>query len=88
MKKNKVWELKIWDNYFRDVESGLKTFEIRKYNEKYQVDDIIKFINNLTGKKIKKKIIYLNHTQNIYPCNIFSCTNLTILGLGEMDEKK
>ena len=64
---NRIWKLKIPDYHFNDIESGVKIFEIREYNEKhqydkkYQVNDTIKFINGLDGREIKKKIMYLNY---------------------------
>ena len=39
---NRVIELKIWPNFFRDVSSGLKKFEIRADDRGYDVGHILK----------------------------------------------
>ncbi len=37
----KIHELKLDEEYFDDVKSGLKTFEIRKNDRNYQVGDLL-----------------------------------------------
>jgi len=39
----KLHELKIKEEYYREVESGTKTFEIRKNDRDFQVGDYIHF---------------------------------------------
>lgn len=59
----KVHNLKIKPQYFKDVISGLKTFEVRKNDRNFEVGDIItlrEFENGkLTGKSINVEIVYI-----------------------------
>ena len=80
MSKVRLWEFYIFDEYFQDIESGIKKFDIRKYNKDYKIGDIANFTNDHTGKEITKRIIYINHTIDIY-----QTTNLSILGLGDIE---
>lgn len=40
----KLHELKIKEEYFKDIRSGKKTFELRKNDRDYQVGDLIHFV--------------------------------------------
>lgn len=44
----KLHELKIKHKYFVDVVEGKKTFELRKNDRDYQVDDLIHFTRDLS----------------------------------------
>ena len=59
----KTHELKIKPQYFKDVISGLKTFEVRKNDRNFEVGDIItlrEFENGkFTGKSINVEIDYI-----------------------------
>lgn len=59
----KVHEVKLSSNYFDDVLSGKKPFELRKNDRDYREGDylILNEIDNdkLTGRKVKVQIIYL-----------------------------
>lgn len=59
----KTHELKIKPQYFKDVISGLKTFEVRKNDRNFEVGDIItlrEFENGkFTGKSINVEIVYI-----------------------------
>lgn len=73
----KIHELKLDNEYFDDVESGLKTFEIRKNDRNYMVGDLLalsRFKNGhylaiRYGLYIKKenaeKIVSLNEADTI-----------------------
>lgn len=56
-------ELKILPEYFQDIVSGIKTFEVRYNDRNYQVGDILilrEWINDkYTGNCIEKKVIYI-----------------------------
>ena len=58
-----VHELKIKPEYYRDVVSGDKTFEIRKNDRNYQVGDLLvlsEFRNgDLTGSCVRCIVSYL-----------------------------
>ena len=59
-----VHYLKIKDEYYTDVEIGLKTFELRKNDRDFQVGDILMLIKlddkgNETDQVIKKKVKYV-----------------------------
>lgn len=55
-----IHELKILPQYFEAVQSGLKTFEIRKNDRDYKVGDtlVLKEYNNeaYTGREIRKDV--------------------------------
>lgn len=55
--------LKIQSRYFKDVVSGLKTFEIRKNDRDYKVGDILVLEERLCGRftdeQIKVKVTYI-----------------------------
>lgn len=66
----KIHELKILPKFFGDVESGEKTFEIRKNDRDYQVGDLIRlkefdaFKQQYTGNETGYyKIIYITSFQ-------------------------
>ena len=56
-------ELKIYPQYFADVISGKKKFEIRKNDRKYRVGDILilKEWDNIkySGREARAEVIYL-----------------------------
>lgn len=60
-----VHELKCWPCYFEDVLSGLKTFEVRKDDRGFYVDDILRLrefdigTGTYTGRECLNKVIYL-----------------------------
>ena len=66
-------ELKTMTKYFRDVESGVKTFEVRRNDRNFQVGDTLvlrewippgKWVEQYTGdgytaKEIEKDVMYI-----------------------------
>lgn len=51
--------LKILDNFYEDVDEEKKTFELRKDDRNYKVDDLINFIViDKKGNQIKTDIVY------------------------------
>lgn len=59
-------ELKILQQYFEDVDTGKKTFEVRKVDRLYGVGDILKLrewspINGYSGRETVKEVIYIMH---------------------------
>ena len=59
-----VHYLKIKPEYYKDIECGLKTFELRKNDRDFQVGDILMLIKldsegNETDQVIKKKVNYI-----------------------------
>lgn len=51
--------LKILDNFYKDVDEEKKTFELRKDDRNYKVDDLINFIViDKKGNQIKTDIVY------------------------------
>lgn len=60
-----IHELKTWTQYFHQVKSGLKTFEIRRFDRDYKVGDELllkEFDNEIgyhTGEICHRKITYL-----------------------------
>ncbi|WP_207695533.1 hypothetical protein DOK67_0000162 [Enterococcus sp. DIV0212c] len=62
-KKPKVHDIKIKPNFFADVVSGIKTFEIRKNDRGYKKGDILnlqEYRSGLyTGNELKVKVTYI-----------------------------
>ena len=70
-----VHHLDIKNNYYEDIQSGLKTFEIRRTNRNYQIGDTLILKNEKTQKTIKKTINYINDL------SIYNIKHIVILGL-------
>lgn len=57
--KMKLHQLKILDQYYIDVDSGKKTFELREDDRDYEVDDLINFIRiDKKGTLINTDFVY------------------------------
>jgi hypothetical protein len=60
-----IHSLKIWPEMFKDVVSGVKTFEYRKADRAYQVNDILELCewdqkyNTFTGNKFYVIVTYI-----------------------------
>ncbi len=60
-----VHELKIWPRYFDAVDSGVKTFEVRKNDRNFKVGDILCLQEYLfmfgryTGRCIRVSVTYI-----------------------------
>ena len=53
----KIHELKLDTEYFDDVKSGLKTFEIRKNDRDFKVGDVLALTSFEYGHYVKKAIV-------------------------------
>lgn len=67
--------LDIQDKYFNDIKIGIKTFEIRRNNRNYKVNDILTLVNLKTNEVIIKTIIYINDV------SIYDLKHILILGI-------
>lgn len=60
-----IHELKCWPPYFHDVQSGIKTFEVRRWDRFYSVGDEVLLREwdphdqEYTGRVIRRSIVYL-----------------------------
>ena len=70
-----IHHLDILDNYYIDIQRGLKTFEIRRTNRNYKIGDTLILKNKTTQKTIKKTINYINDL------SIYNIKHIIILGL-------
>ena len=62
----KIHELKLDTEYFDDVKSGLKTFEIRKNDRDYQVGDLLSLSRFGDGEHLKTKSgLYANKENSL-----------------------
>jgi len=80
-----IHELKILPEFFHDVFTGLKTFEVRKNDRNFKVGDILKLIkseSDLIGGLacIYRKVTYILKG-GAYGIDI----NYVVLGLGKID---
>lgn len=69
-------ELKILPQYYDEVKSQRKTFEIRKDDRDYQVGDTIilkEYNGDYTGNKCKRKITYIMRDAKEYGLNDDYC---------------
>ena len=67
--------LDIQDKYFNDIKIGIKTFEIRRNNRNYQVNDVLTLVNLKTNETLVKTIIYVTDA------SIYDLPNILILGI-------
>ncbi|MCY9500050.1 ASCH/PUA domain-containing protein [Paenibacillus larvae] len=63
--KPKLHKLKLSSEYFRDVRSGLKTFEVRKNDRSYKLGDLLLLreynptTEEFTGEAVLKRVSYM-----------------------------
>ena len=62
----KLHELKIKHKYLIDIESGIKTFEIRKNDRDYQVGDLVHFIDVQDFELNLYKLLVLYNANALY----------------------
>jgi len=78
-----IHELKLHANYYRRVEKGTKTFEIRYNDRDYQVGDILHLMEydgkELTGKYLERVITYITDFEQ--------CDNYVVMALAQIDAK-
>jgi len=67
--------LDIQDKYFNDIKIGIKTFEIRRNNKNYQINDVLTLVNLKTNEVITKTIIYITDI------SIYNINDILILGI-------
>lgn len=67
--------LDIQDKYFNDIKTGIKTFEIRRNNRNYAVNDTLTLVNLETNETLVKTIIYVTDV------SIYDLENILILGI-------
>jgi hypothetical protein len=67
--------LDIQDKYFNDIKIGIKTFEIRRDNKNYQVNDTLTLVNLKTNETLIKTIIYITDV------SIYDLKHILILGI-------
>ncbi len=69
----KIHELKTWPEYYKEVETGNKTFEIRKNDRDYNVGDYLMLMEydplkqQFTGEEIVKKVTYILNKEPFVP---------------------
>lgn len=57
--------LKTWPPYFEDVESGRKSFEVRRADRPFQIGDVLELqefdihTEKLTGRTCRRRIVYV-----------------------------
>lgn len=68
-------ELLIEDEYFNDIKSGIKKFEIRRNNREYCVGNVLALENIKTKEVIRKEIEYITDV------SIYDLPNILILGI-------
>jgi len=88
--------LKTWPEYYKAVESGEKTFEIRKMDRSFKVGDIVilqeyelnggglsddDLKGQYTGKELKRRVTYILHGATSFGLVDDYC----ILGLKEIE---
>ena len=82
-------ELKTWPEYYQQVKSGAKTFELREDDRSFQVGDTLLLLEydakerRYTGDHLLKKVTY-KLMGGVFGLDEGYC----ILGLGETDEAK
>ena len=67
--------LDIQNKYFNDIKIGIKTFEIRRNNRNYAVNDTLTLVNLQTNETLVKTIIYVTDV------SIYDLKHILILGI-------
>ena len=67
--------LDIQDKYFNDIKIGIKTFEIRRNNRNYQINDTLTLVNLKTNEVLIKTITYITDV------SIYDIDYILILGI-------
>jgi ASC-1-like (ASCH) protein len=67
--------LNIQDKYFNDIKTGIKTFEIRKNNKNYSINDNLTLVNLKTKEVMVKTITYITDI------SIYNINHILILGI-------
>jgi hypothetical protein len=74
-----IHELKTWPEYYASVESGEKTFEVRKNDRCFQVGDILHLREysietmSYTGKECFREVAYILHGQSCFGLHEDTC---------------
>lgn len=76
--QSEVHELKCWTGYYSHILSGMKSFDVRRGDDRnYVVGDRIKFMEynpdkkEYTGKFFTKKIVYVMHGAPFLPSDMW-----------------
>lgn len=70
--------------YFDHIESGLKTFELRRNDRDYQVGDTLRLVeyrpdwNNYTGRELRRRVTYVLHVGKFVPGADYVCMSLGV----------
>lgn len=93
----KLHDLKCWPPYYGDVVSGTKSFEVRKDDRKYAVDDVLCLrewdpkTETYTGRVAFRRVTYMVHGMGqvgvVGPLRGLS-TGYVVLALGEIDAEE
>lgn len=67
--------LDIQDKYFNDIKTGIKTFEIRRNNRNYQINDTLTLVNLKTNEVLIKTITYITDV------SVYNLKHILILGI-------
>jgi len=67
--------LDIQDKYFNDIKIGIKTFEIRRNNRNYSINDDLTLVNLKTNEVLIKTITYITDV------SIYDIDYILILGI-------
>jgi hypothetical protein len=80
--KAKTHELKTWPVFFQSIIDGIKTFEVRDNDRKFQVGDILNLreydpdAEDYTGRYCSKKVVYILSDNPFFQLN-----NMVIMGI-------
>lgn len=69
-----IHHLDIQDRYFKDIENGIKTFEIRRDRD-FNVGDTLILKNIKSKQTIKRKIKYINDL------SVYKIKHIFVLGI-------
>lgn len=80
-------ELKCWPEYYAAVESGIKPFEVRKWNRPFRIGDTLLVkeydpsTDDYTGRQLRRKITYLLDMTYLPGDNIPHFAGYVVIGL-------
>lgn len=86
-------KVKIWPEFFRDIFLGLKTFELRRNDRNYHVDDILILqefdpkCSVFTGNELRVKVTYMTDNQHFLLPGIV-VLGISVLTYGQSEVRK
>ncbi len=84
MTNKKIHELKIWPEFFQEVQSGYKPIELRKNDRQYMVGDILKLLEWYPDTEVYTGRMTCKEISDVFRFSDMSTDIRNTLGLNPM----